>query len=71
MPSSGAHSNEDGIETFVEDLVQVLYRPAEAKVHAEVDDIGDLPLDDLRRQTMLRHSHPEHAARHGQGFEDR
>ena len=67
----GTHGDEHGVVALLEEIVQVLHGMVQPQVHAQVHDVGDLPLDDLRGQAVLGHAHPQHAAGHRQRLEDR
>ena len=68
----GAHAQEDGPEALPFQVGQSQVRAethAGADLDAQADDVGDLPVQDLGRQPVVRDAHAKHAAQDRQGFE--
>ncbi len=66
----GADRDEHRVEALAEQVVEMFHGAVQPEVHAEVHDVGDLPLYDLRGQPVLGHAYPQHAACHGQTLKD-
>ena len=62
----GADGDQYRGEALREQLVQVVDARVEAQLDAQVEDIGDLALDDLGRQAIFGHADAQHAAGDGQ-----
>jgi hypothetical protein len=66
-----ADRHQHRLEAFVENAVQIVDARVQAEFDPQVEDVGHLALDDLRRQAVFGHADPQHASGHRQGFEDR
>ena len=66
----GSHGDEHRVESLGEDIVQVVHRRVQPQFHPQVHDVLYLPVNDPGRKAVLRHSHAQHPASHGQRLED-
>ncbi len=66
-----SHGDKHGVETLLEQSVQILRAVVQPQLHALVQDILNLSLDDPRRKAVLGHADAQHAASHGQRLEHR
>ena len=56
-----AHSHEDGIITLFKELINGFHPGIQPDFHARIPYHPDFPLQNFRRQTVIRNTHPHHA----------
>ncbi len=53
------------VEPIIEELVKVVDARVQTQVDSQINDVGDLTLDDVRRQSVLRNADSQHSASNG------
>ncbi len=64
----GSDGQEDGVVSFVKEVVQVFHTVIQVQFYPQVYDVLYLTVHDTGRQTELGHAHAQHAAGHRQGL---
>ncbi len=66
----GTDGNQYRFESLGEDIVQIVHPRVEPQLHPQVHNVLYLAVHDLRRETIFRHTHPQHPAGDRQGLKD-